>query len=233
MDKRQKYNIFLVDADDTLFDFSACCKNALLKAMERCAIPYEKGDHARYMAINDLYWGRLEKKEVTHEELLTVRFRDFLRNKGREEEGAKLNDAYVDCLSKECVPFDGTKQFLAELKKLGRIYIITNGTARVQRNRFQKFSLSRYAEDIFISEEIGAYKPAKEYMDYVIAHIPAFSHEKALIIGDSLTSDIPMSAVYGTDCVWMNRKDKPFTGKIMPAYTAKTYEEILKIAREG
>jgi 2-haloacid dehalogenase len=227
------YNTFLVDADDTLFDFAACCKNALHDAMKECGILEEEGDHARYMAINDLYWGKLEKKEVTHEDLLTRRFYDFLKEKG--EDGAKsgeLNDAYVKNLSLQCVSFEGAREFLAELKKTGKIYIITNGTASVQKGRFKAFGMANYAEDVFISEEIGFYKPAKEYMDFVVAHIPNFSAKETLIIGDSLTSDIPMSEFYGVDAVWFNKKGKSFTGKIYPAYQSATYEGILKITKK-
>jgi 2-haloacid dehalogenase len=222
-----------VDADDTLFDFAACCKNALHEAMKECKITEEEGDHARYMAINDLYWGKLEKKEVTHDELLTRRFFDFLQGKG--EDGNKsdaLNAAYVKNLSLQCVSFEGAREFLTELKKAGRIYIITNGTASVQRGRFLQFGMANYAEDVFISEEIGAYKPAKEYMDYVVSRIPHFSARETLIVGDSLTSDIPMSEFYEVDAVWFNKKGKPFAGKIYPAYQTATYAEVLKIVKK-
>ena len=42
----------------------------------------------------------------------------------------------------------------------------------------------------FYSQSIGFQKPSKEFFDYVIGHIRNFNVREALIIGDSLKTDI-------------------------------------------
>ncbi len=221
-----KYKFFLLDADDTIFDFSACSRNALKRAMEECSIAYAEEDHARYAEVNDRLWAALERREITHEELFARRFREFLTGKGCEEKGSELNAAYVACLSEEAVLLYGAEDFLRELSGMGRLFIVTNGTASVQKGRFQRFGMDRFAEKIFISEEIGVYKPSREYADYVEAHIDGFERERAVIVGDGLTSDMLLAENAGIDSVWFNSRGKEAKGG-RPTFTARSYGEIL------
>lgn len=228
----KKYDIFLVDADDTLFDFSACSKNALKAAMRACGIPYAEGDHRRYTEVDDGLWKAIERREVAHKDIFEKRFTEFLSYKGEDvSRWREMNDAYVESLGAQCVAFPGAEEFLTELKSLGEIYIITNGTAAVQRRRFEKFGMERFARDVFISEELEAYKPAKEYMEQVEKRIPDFSLARAVVIGDSPTSDVALAANCGLDCIWFNPPGGAFTGKTPPTYEAKTYAEIIKCVK--
>lgn len=227
----RKYSLFLLDADDTIFDFSACCRNALAHAAEKSGLAFDDGVHALYLSINDRLWAQLERREITHGELLTLRFSLLLRELGLPEEGAaELNGRYVEALSRECVTFPGAREFLAALCELGDIYVVTNGTASVQHGRMDRFGMKEYVRDIFISEEIGAYKPAEEYFAGVRAGIPGFSAERTLLIGDSLTSDIAMASAAGVDSVWFNRRGKAFSGTVEPTYVARSYEDVLNFA---
>lgn len=227
-----RYDIFLVDADDTIFDFAACSQNALSKAMELCSVPWEEGDYARYQAINDRLWKALERKEITHEELFERRFKEFLRGKGLQPKGDLLNSTYVSCLAKEAVLLDGAEEFLRLISDMGRVFIVTNGTASVQKGRFEKFDIMRFAEAVFISEEIGVYKPDKAYLDYVAESIDGFDARRAIVIGDGLTSDMLLAKNGGVDSIWFNPRRKADTVGIKPTYTACSYGEILQILRQ-
>lgn len=228
--KNKKYDIFLVDADDTLFDFFACSKNALKNAMKNCGIKYKSGDHGRYHAINDGLWKAIERKEIEHKDIFEVRFSCFLKEKGEDPSRWKeLNDAYVAALSEECVPFVGAEEFLRRLKTFGRIFIVTNGTAVVQRRRFEKFGMSRFADGVFISEELGAYKPSAEFLDRAGKEIPEFDPSRAVIIGDSLTSDILLAKNCKIDSICYAPKWISAPADSEPTYVAGNYDEILKI----
>ena len=61
---------------------------------------------------------------------------------------------------------------------------------RVQHARFDASEVKPYFSDIFVSEESGYQKPQVEYFDYVFDRIPDFHKEQALLIGDSLSSDM-------------------------------------------
>ena len=73
----------LWDVDGTLLDFAAAEKAAI----QRLFIEFGLGECtddmvARYAAINDGYWKRLERGEITKREVLIGRFREFFTELG-------------------------------------------------------------------------------------------------------------------------------------------------------
>ena len=62
--------------------------------------------------------------------------------------------------------------------------------ADTQYSRLESAGISHYFQEIFISEDTGFHKPEKGYFDYCFARIPDFDPAMAMIVGDSLTSDI-------------------------------------------
>ena len=70
------------------------------------------------------------------------------------------------------------------------LYVVTNGTAHIQHRRFGASGLEGYMDGIFISEEMGCGKPDRAYFDAVAARIAGYDPTEAIIIGDSLTSDM-------------------------------------------
>ena len=72
--------------------------------------------------------------------------------------------------------------------------------------------------DLFVSEDLGCQKPQKEYFDAVAARIPGFDPARALVVGDSIESDIRGANHAGLDCVWFNPK-----GQSLPAGVTATY----------
>ena len=71
----------LWDVDGTLLDFAAAEKAAIQRLFEEFGLG-ECTDEmvARYAAINDGYWKRLERGEITKKEVLIGRFREFFEN---------------------------------------------------------------------------------------------------------------------------------------------------------
>ena len=60
----------------------------------------------------------------------------------------------------------------------------------MQMSRIQSAGIEKYLEKIFLSEQIGYEKPSPQFFEKCFAQIPDFKKEEALILGDSLTSDI-------------------------------------------
>ena len=111
-----------------------------------------------------------------------------------------------------------------------RLFLASNGTARVQQGRLTSAGLYPYFEKVFISQEIGFNKPSREYFDACFARIPGFEPGKAIMVGDSLTSDILGGINAGLTTVWVNPEGKPW-GSIRPDYEIKALsqlEELLK-----
>lgn len=228
-----RYNTFLVDADDTIFDFKAAAAEALEKSFTECSLPYSDGVYSAYMEINDSLWKRLERKEINQTELKALRFTAVLERLNIDFPGTEMNDIYVKNLGECAVIFNGAEEFLGELSHLGDVYIITNGFKAVQERRLKKFKIERFAKGVFVSEEVGANKPDIKYLEYVKERVPGFDKDKTLVIGDSLTSDIALANAGDIDCVWYNTAGKPLTGGKKVTFTAATYGEILSFIKNS
>lgn len=73
----------LWDVDGTLLDFSAAEKAAIQTLFLAFGLgPCSDESVARYAAINDAYWKRLERGEITKREVLLDRFREFFGELG-------------------------------------------------------------------------------------------------------------------------------------------------------
>ena len=119
---------------------------------------------------------------------------------------------------------------LTLLKKAGaRIFLITNGIKKVQRGRLALSGIRDFFEGIFISDEIGFKKPSAEYFDYVSSRIENFNPSQALIIGDSLVSDIALGINNNIDTCWFNKDNLPNTENIKPKYTINSLMQIFDI----
>ncbi len=224
--------IFLVDADDTILNFHGVAQNALVYAFESFGLEWKEEYLAQYIKVNDSLWAALERRELTRSELMSKRFHWFLPTIGIENvDFALFNQTYLTYLSTNPRYYEGAEAFLAELRKMGRVFIVTNGTQNIQKSRFDIVDLWSKAEKVFISEEVGFDKPARGYTDYVIANIPNFDKKNCYWIGDSLSADIKAANDAGITSIWFNPKGKPGSEKATPDFIASNYEEILQFCK--
>jgi 2-haloacid dehalogenase len=86
----------------------------------------------------------------------------------------------------------------------------------VQTPRIADSGVGRYFDGIFISEQLGAVKPQKEFFDACFAAIPDFSPREAVILGDSLSSDILGGIRAGIRTCWFNPQGKAGREDIRP-----------------
>ncbi len=221
-------NIFLVDADDTLLDFHGSSAVALKEAFLGAKIAWKDEYLSEFKKINGGLWEALERRELTRAELMARRFHIYLAHLGMGEVDAdEFNKRFLTHLATHPIYLEGAEDFLVKLRTMGSVYIVTNGTAWIQKSRFDIAGLWGYAEDVFVSDVIGFDKPAKEYTDYVMAHIPNFEKEKAVWIGDSLSADIKAASEGGITSVWYNRRKKEPSGDIRPDYIAESFSQIV------
>ncbi len=204
-----KYTTILFDADDTLFDFKKSEHEAVKDCLSLVGFPESDEIIEKYSEINQSYWKMLERGEITKKDLFIERWKTFLGFYGLVDVNAEmLANHYLTQLSQKCYLLDGAEELCRKLYGRVKMYIVTNGFGVVQHGRFDKSILREYFEDMFISEEMGAEKPSIDYFNAVAAAIPDFDREKALIIGDSVTSDIKGGITAGIDTCWYNRGRK-------------------------
>ncbi len=193
-----------LDLDDTILDFHKAERIALGKTLRHFGVEPTDAVCALYSEINKAHWRRLEKKELTREQVLLGRFETLFAQLGVSAVARECADTYEGFLSQGHYFLPGAPEALEKLHGKYRLFLASNGTARVQAGRLESAGIGHYFEKIFISQEIGANKPAKEYFDGCFAQIPDFSPERAMMVGDSLSSDILGGMQAGILTCWVN-----------------------------
>ena len=106
---------------------------------------------------------------------------------------------------------------------------VTNGTKVAQDKKLRLSGLDKIFDAIFISEDVGAEKPKKEYFDYVFEKLGIKNKKEVLIIGDSLTSDILGGFNTGIDTCWFNPSHKPNTLDVPVTYEIDNLGKLSEI----
>lgn len=228
----KEYKFLLFDLDYTLLDFSADMTMAFEKLYYHCGfdklVPYSTKMLDTYEKHNTKWWGKYERGECEKPVLLVSRFRDFLDETGFDGDPVKMNSDYLGFLGTGGVAYPGALELLEKLSAKYPIYVLTNGNAATAKTRIVQSGVSKYVKKYFVSEAIGCAKPDVRYFEYAAANIPDFEKDKAIIIGDSVSSDITGAVNFGIDSLWYTgaRRDcetAPCT------YHAETYDEILSL----
>ena len=209
MTGKKRYDFLLLDADDTILDFIRCEESALKDALEAAGLPSGREIIDGYSEINMKYWKMLERREITRERLTYARFEEFASHFGFDTDTNALAEEYASSLAYQHFLFPGALDCCRELAKDRKLYIITNGIGPVQEKRIADSGLLPYVKDVFISDYIGAVKPSPQYFMKVAERIPGFDREAALVVGDSLSSDIRGGIDAGIDVCWVNPAGKP------------------------
>ena len=217
--------IFL-DLDDTLLDFHKAEAVALAKALTALDVPPTPAVIARYSAINAQQWRLLEEGKFTRDEILTRRFDILFGELGVAQSSALARQTYEHFLAQGHFFLPGAEELLQTLAAQYALYLVSNGTAAVQAGRIASAGIAPYFRAIFISEEMGLYKPQKEFFDACFAAIPGFHREEALIIGDSLTSDIRGGNNAGIRTCWFNPQGKPRPADVHVDYEVSALPQI-------
>lgn len=221
----------LFDLDDTVLDFGKAEKDALSQAFAEKGIEPTEELLSRYSVINEEHWKRLEMEEISRDEVKYGRFRQLFDEYGIAASPIDTADLYEDFLSHGHYFIDGAETLLSSLSERYRLYLVSNGTYSVQEGRLASSGIEKYFSGIFISEKVGCEKPKKEFFDFCFSHIPDFSKDETVIIGDSLTSDMRGGKNAGIKTVWFNRKGKTNNTDMVFDAVATSLSEIEDIIK--
>ena len=180
----------LMDIDDTLFDFQTSSQNALSIAFRSFALPFTQEMWARYRALDMDFWQRFERGAITKEALYVERFRVFFAEYGLKADPAAFNAAYFRELGAQRNFMPHCLELLQALHGKYLVVIVTNGDTYAQERRIELSGMAQYFDYVFISEQLGTKKPEKDFYDQVFARIGPERRATALMVGDSLSSDM-------------------------------------------
>ena len=214
-----------LDLDDTILDFHKAERLAIAKTIRQFGVEPTEEVLARYHVINRWHWEQLEKGVLTREQVLQNRFGVLFQELGMDADKALCARIYEKNLSIGHYFLPGAEEAVDRLSKKYRLFLASNGTASVQKGRMTSANLYRFFEKVFVSQEIGHNKPSKAYFDGCFAQIPGFDPQKAMIVGDSLSSDIQGGKNAGIATCWVNPAHAE-AGNIFPDYEIEALHQL-------
>ena len=194
-------NLFLLDMDETLLDFRRTERENFFATFSDFGIPVSDEVFARFHEINDGLWNALERGEVARGEILTKRFELLFEEYRIAAPVETVAQAFFRNYEHICHPYDGAAEFLRTLSSRGKVWIVTNGAAVIQKRHIADAGFAPYLSGVFISEEVGYNKPDVRFARCVEAGIADYKRENAVWLGDSLTSDCTCAERAGIDFV--------------------------------
>lgn len=228
----KRFDIVLLDADETVFDFKRSEKAAVSETLRNFGVDPTDEAVALYSAINLGCWKALERGELSREDLKPTRFQRLFEALGAPEaDYYSVNENYELNLSHQSFLLDGALEFVQKLREHCRIYLATNGLTVPQTGRFSRCAIRPYVDGMYISEQIGASKPEKAFFEYIFRDLGLTDTSRVIMLGDSLTSDMLGGRNAGlTTCHYLNGEQPSHSD--LCDYEIASYDEFWDVLFE-
>lgn len=198
-----KIKVLFLDIDNTLLDFDAAAAWAMEQCFQKAGLEYKSEMFAAFTEENNKIWQRIERKELTMDDLFYVRWQAILGHLGLEADGVEMEKEFRVLLNLSAVPVEGAEEILTYLKQQKYcLCAASNGPYDQQINRLKKADMLKYFAHCFVSEKVGADKPSQRFFDGCLKELPGVRPEECMMIGDSLTADIEGGQAYGMSTCW-------------------------------
>ena len=227
-----KYNCIMMDIDNTLLDFDAAERKALLETLQQFSLPCDEAAVSRYHEINSSLWGELNRGKIRRDKLVVERFDRFVKEIGAAAKATELNRAYTEHLATHADVIPGAEEALQELAEVDTMIAVSNGTELVERGRLKLSGFEKYFDDIFISEAVGVSKPNPKIFQMAMRKLGIEHSDKVLVVGDSLSADIQGGVNAGLDTCWVNMNGLENESGLTPTYEVKALRELYPIVME-
>lgn len=231
MKQTSDIKVIFLDIDNTILDFDAAAEESMKECFRRAGLVYKPEMLSVFHEVNHKVWQRIEKGELTMDDLFYVRWQPVLKQLGLEADGVEMEKNFRILLKYSAVPVKGAYDILEYLFRKYRLCAASNGPYDQQITRLQKADMLKSFEHCFVSEKIGADKPGKDFFDGCFAQLPGILPEETMIIGDSLTADIAGGKVYGLKTCWFdkNKQQTELKSDEKPDYIVTDLSEIKEI----
>lgn len=224
------YNCILFDLDGTLIDFQAGEREAILGTLEKFELPRDEETITLFSAINTELWAQLDRGEIKKDKLVVQRFTKLLAALGAKGDAIRMNNDFMTRLSSAAAMMPGADELLGELAEFATLAAATNGVYKVQMARLEKSGLLPYFDEVFVSEKLGATKPAPRFYEQALNRLGIKNRSRVLVVGDSLTADIKGGINARLDTCWCNFTGAENNTGITPTHTVQSYTQLKLVA---
>jgi 2-haloacid dehalogenase len=225
---------FLIDADNTIFDYDRAEREALAGTLAEAGLEPSPALHEAYRRINDGYWRAFERGAVTQEELKVARFRQLLAEAAptSRADPAAVSRRYLELLAAQVHLLPHAASAIADLAGRAALGIATNGLPEVQRSRLARSGLAGCFRVLLISGEIGVAKPDPRFF-LLGAERLGLPRTEVLCVGDVPATDIRGARAAGMASCWVAAAGAAWpAGEPGPDYTISDLRGLAPLAPE-
>jgi len=223
------YETIFIDFDHTLFDFDSSEVEAFEQTLRNQGIDDPMRYFPVYKEINRELWAGVERGEILPDAVRVRRFALLSDATRLEVDVNRMATDFTSGLAQYGDLYPGSIEVLEKLEPRVALALITNGLSEVKRPHIARFGFERFFDAIVISVEVGVAKPQPEIFDVAFEMLGNPPLDTALIVGDSLTSDIKGGADYGIATCWYNPHGRRPGPDDRITHEIKSLEELLDL----
>jgi HAD superfamily hydrolase (TIGR01509 family) len=231
-----KLRLILFDLDNTLLHLHEYWEESMKEAFKRTAVTSTIEIDELYSIFkvqDELYCKLYDEGVISLWEFRRDRFIKTLEHFNRvatNEDAIQFHELFTSLTNYFIKPSAKLDHTLALLSEKYLIGIVTNGTPDFQRNKIKQLGISRYFKDehLFISEEVGYSKPAKEIYQMAMDTFHVAANE-VVFVGDSLKNDVIAPMNHGMLAIWVNNHSEPLPADVKPFAIITAIEQLEQI----
>ncbi|CAN5394617.1 YjjG family noncanonical pyrimidine nucleotidase [soil metagenome] len=219
------------DLDHTLWDTDRNSEESLSELyqeykLENLGIPSFEKFLETYKRHNQRLWGLYAENQVGKNVVRLHRFQHTFQDFSIHdiEISSVLADAFIERTPKKQHLIEGAKLLLEHLYGKYKLAIITNGFRESQHTKMELSGLSKYFDQVYISEEVGIHKPDPAIFYHAAEKSGAASTSDCMMVGDTYQTDVMGAIAAGMHAIHYSPEsiqDHP-----APVITVKKLEDI-------
>ncbi len=223
------YSTVLLDFDHTLLDSDTSEVEAYTLTLRNQGVVDPMIHFDLYKTINLGLWAAVERGECLPTDVKAKRFELLMDELGVDADIDQMADDFVVGFATHGDLYPGALEVLETLSTRVLLGLITNGLSEVQRPRIARLGIERFFDSIVISAEVGTTKPGTRIFDIAFERLGNPAKETAVMVGDSLSSDIKGGANYGIATCWYNPNGNTAGPTDVITHEIKTLDEVLPL----
>lgn len=234
---RQLPRVLLVDLDDTVLRYGVNGEGLWVEVVERFAsqLPVPAARFLEALAASrDYFWADRERSRLARQDMFAARqviVAQTFERLGLSSESElvrEVADAYSSEREARVAPFPGALATLTALRRRGhRLGLLTNGGARLQRAKIERYDLDQFFDAVRVEGEVGVGKPMAAAFAGALAALGA-SGEPAAMIGDDLEADVAGAQAAGLAAVWVDHRGRGPGAGARPDRVVRAIAELVE-----
>lgn len=222
---QRPYKALFIDIDNTLLTFRPSAERAFRKTFDAMGITYEPSYYEVYYWLGDVLWTQQQRQLITVQEIHDTIFHRLLAALAIDADADAFGKIFHQQLHEEAVLEPEVLDTLTYLHQHYKLYVASNGILEMQHARLQVAGIRHFFTDLFVSDDIGAEKPAEAFFEEALRRSYLSPHE-VLFIGDSLQADMVGALRGGIDRCWYNSHAAPIPKSIPLTHVIQRLSEL-------